>query len=153
MAEADIDRRVIPAALQSRLLDAVVGPSVLVVGFDGTPRSGYALVYAAGLADRTGAHLVVVRADKACQPGTYSELQRIQAVTEREVRAIIGAVTCTFDIAVTGGDPAIAIENMAGNVHADLLVVGRSRNRLRHPFASVPSRLVRRSDRPVLVVP
>lgn len=140
-------------AYQPDLLDARLGPAVVVAGFDGSGGGANALAYAAGLAERARATLVVVWVDPLASPDGMPPPRTGIDLVAAEIEAAIGGSRCRVEIVVCGGDPATVIEDTAASVRADVVVVGRARRRLAHPLGSVPARLVRRANRPVLVVP
>jgi nucleotide-binding universal stress UspA family protein len=144
-----------PRTVAARRLAADgAGPRFVVAGFDGTDGASNALAYAAGLAERSHAHLLVVTVDRhSVAPGYPVSAPTHDGWVEQEVAAIIGAGRCNYEVLVLTGDPAMMLEAAAQGRHADVLVVGQPRHPFLHPFGSVPAQLARRADRPVLVVP
>jgi len=57
------------------------------------------------------------------------------------------------EVTVDVGDPAGVIQRVASELHADVIVVGQSRHRWMHLLGSVPGRLARHAQQPVLIVP
>jgi nucleotide-binding universal stress UspA family protein len=138
------------------------GPKVIVVGVDGSDTSLRAGAYAAGLARRQRARLVVVYvagvpAASVFAPGAYAAVE--QAITEatedmrRQVEA--GAVHAGIhaEFVAARGDPYAELVRVATQLRADAVVVGSS-SRLGHRFAgSLAIRLVKAGKWPVTVVP
>ncbi len=133
--------------------DGIVG---LVVGYDESPPSRDALAFAAGIARRNQAWLIV--ASITTIPAVSSiAVVSVPIVTEdtQEPEAMAAlaelGVRATFHHAT--GDVATELERIAEEAHADGIVVGRSASR-RHAYAgSVTVRLIRHARRPILVVP
>jgi nucleotide-binding universal stress UspA family protein len=132
----------------------------LVVGLDGTPPSLDALALAAGIARRNHASVTVVF---VAQMPTGAELSGGAAaaviqnwdVQGDELRTMaekqLGNVTWRF--IRESGDVPMALEKIAEEEHADVIIVGRSGSRLPHLTGSVPTRLLRHARRPIVVVP
>ena len=112
------------------------GPMVILVGVDNSVTSLRAGAYAAGLARRQGARLVVV----------YVDLRRRvdEAVAER-------GVPTTFIVAA--GDPYHELRRVADEVRADAVVVGASTKAGHRLVGSLAVRLVKAGRWPVTVVP
>jgi len=133
--------------------DGIVG---LVVGYDESPPSRDAVAFAAGIARRNRAWMIVafistMPAVAAMGPVTVPIVTG--DVREPDVMASLAelGVHATFQQAT--GDVATELERMAEEAHADAIVVGRSASR-RHAYAgSVTTRLIRHARRPILVVP
>ena len=129
------------------------GPSVLLACFDRTDGSGNALAYAAGLAARTAARLVVLTVEEGsapdCPPGVPACLEEVAD----EVSRLVGHCSGQCEVAVEAGDPAGVIQRVATDLHADMIIVGQCRGAWTHPLGSVPGRLARHADQPVLIVP
>lgn len=127
---------------------------MIVAGYDRTDGSSHALAYAAGLAERTGARLVVVSAAASGMALGCPPVERDCADTiAAEVREVIGVPACTCAVIVENGDPRAVIRRAAEDVQADIVVVGRPRHPRWHLFGSVPAQLHREATHPVLVVP
>jgi nucleotide-binding universal stress UspA family protein len=135
------------------------GPCVVLTGYDRTDGSSHALAYAAGLAARVGARLVVLNVNEPLAldgaTGALPCVEKAAGVEEiaNEVQPIVAACGGKCEVVVAVGDPASVIERIAGDVHADLIVVGQSRHRWMHPLGSVPARLAYHAVHPVLIVP
>ncbi|MCL2396368.1 MAG: universal stress protein [Acidimicrobiaceae bacterium] len=140
------------------------GPGVLVVGLDGTDPSRDALAYAVGMARREGSSLVIVRvgvpvsaaAAVAAASGTVlppGGLMADEALTPENISALDELLPGRWRLVECTGEPGAELERVARDVRADAIVVGRSRNPGRHLLGSVTSRLVRRANHPVIVVP
>lgn len=140
------------------------GPGVLVVGLDGSGPSRDALAYAVGMARREGSSLVIVRvgipvtaaAAVAAAGGTVlppGGLIDEEALTPENLRGLDELLPGRWRLVECTGEPAAELERVGREVRADAIVVGRSRNPGRHLLGSVASRLVRRANQPVIVVP
>jgi nucleotide-binding universal stress UspA family protein len=133
----------------------------IVVGADASDASTDAVRFAGGLAARTGAALTVVHVRPALpawvdqRSPDEDEVEGYWTVVtrSRSARALAGSgAIWTFE--VRDGDPARQLGAAARERGADLIVVGACQPAARHvPWhRSVPNRLVRHADRPVLVV-
>lgn len=147
------DRSVHARQLEARKASPVGGPSVVLVGYDRTDGSSHALSYAAGLAGRTGARLVVLNVDASlaldCATGVRACVDDIAG----EVAQVVAGGGEGCEVAVDVGDAASVIQRIARELQVDLIVVGQSRHRWMHPFGSVTARLAHRAEHPVLIVP
>nr|WP_239028900.1 universal stress protein [Pseudonocardia acidicola] len=133
-----------------------------MVGFDGSVPSRRALVYAAGLAQRNRAALVVAYIAPAPPAVGLTPLgaELPCSVSQEETDEIAALATEILDGAVAGwrftvgwGDAAHELERLADERRADVLVTGRPRSPARHVLGSVPGRLLRHARRPITVVP
>jgi nucleotide-binding universal stress UspA family protein len=125
------------------------GPSLLVVGIDGSDTAWRALYYAFGLARRQGATLVAVFSFTpiisgfGC-PGVYYSGEELAA----ELRAAVAALAAEHQVATefvaTQRDPVTVLTELAADRHADAIVMGVGRK---------AARTIRRSRCPVTVVP
>ncbi|MET7397414.1 universal stress protein [Dactylosporangium sp. NPDC005572] len=138
------------------------GPKVIVVGVDGSDTSMRAGAYAAGLARRQRARLVVVyvtgvpAASRLVAEAAGAVEQAAAEATEdmrRQVEqgALHAGVNAEF-IAVRG-DPYQEIVRVAGELRADAVVVGSSRHFGHRFVGSLAVRLVKAGRWPVTVVP
>ncbi|MEV4072428.1 universal stress protein [Nonomuraea fuscirosea] len=131
------------------------GASLLVVGFDGSGPSRNALAYAAGLARRDDAALLVAFvealnvtplwfwAGSPIIPDSASDLAE-------ELRDELRGAGVPWQFVSMRGDAARELETLASSYKADAIVVGRSR---RSWWSSVSSGLAKRARRTVLIVP
>jgi nucleotide-binding universal stress UspA family protein len=138
------------------------GSQVVVVGYDGSPTSQRAAAYAAGLARREGARLVVVH---AMAPPVLAVLVPDQpwpleeALTDRsehlrgQVEESAAHVGVRAEFLAVRGDPVAELTRVATDVRADVVVVGASARAAHRLAGSVGSRLVRAARWPVVVVP
>jgi nucleotide-binding universal stress UspA family protein len=141
------------------------GPSVILVGVDESVTAARAGWYAAGLARRQGARVVVVYVETA---GTYiltasagasvlaaeaeahSEIAKELSARASETAAELG-ISLTF--ITTRGDPFHEIDRIAQETRADAVVVGASLKAGHRLLGSLAVRLVRAGKWPVTVVP
>ncbi|MFG2104263.1 universal stress protein [Micromonospora echinaurantiaca] len=139
------------------------GPRVVLVGVDGTRTSERAGWYAAGLARRQGAALVVVhvRANAgftALVPGVDAgALERCHDELTEELRRECRRGAEELGLPVTflcrRGDAYTELRAAADEFRADLVVVGASEQAGHRLVGSVATRLVRAGRWPVVVVP
>ena len=142
------------------------GPIALVVGVDGSETSLRAAAYAAGLARRQRAKLVIVYARK--QPPTLvsigdqsgiavREVLAAQDEVERQLRDALRHQTRVWrvdaQLVVRDGDPLTVLSEVAKEVRADAVVVGSSTSMGHRIAGSLAVRLVRAARWPVTVVP
>lgn len=143
------------------------GPSLVLVGVDGSRTSMRAGAYAAGLARRQGSRLVVAH---VVNPGAIAwtgaspfaaemvpamREAREEAATElaAEIRDGAAQAGVQAEWVVRHGDVAAQLGALADDRRADLVVVGSS-EAAGHRFAGgVALRLVRAGRWPVVVVP
>ncbi len=138
------------------------GPRVLVVGVDGSTTSLRAGSYAAGLARRQGAHLVVVYVSRrggmaGMAPGGVAMMQQAEDEHVEELRGLLAERAAELGLSVTfrveTGDPYAQLVRVADEVAADGVVVGASQQ-AGHRFAgSIAVRLAKSGRWPVTVVP
>jgi nucleotide-binding universal stress UspA family protein len=142
------------------------GPVVILAGMDDSVTSLRAGAYAAGLARRQGARLVVVYVEQlsamygaAAGAGAGAIAEQEQAFTEtaadlkrrvEEFGAECG-VPITFVTAM--GDPYHELRRVADEVRADAVVVGASTKAGHRLVGSLAVRLVKAGRWPVTVVP
>lgn len=138
------------------------GPMVLVVGVDGSTTSLRAGSYAAGLARRQGAHLVVVYVSRrggmaGMAPGGVALMQQAEEEYVAELRGQLEERAAELELSVTfrveSGDPFAAIVRVADEVAADGVVVGASQQAGHRFVGSIAVRLAKSGRWPVTVVP
>jgi nucleotide-binding universal stress UspA family protein len=142
------------------------GPKVILVGVDDSVTSLRSAAYAAGLARRQGARLVVVYVEQGsamlgassiAAPGAVvAERQALneQAANLRDrVAAASDQLRLPMTFIVAHGDPYHQIKRIADEVRADAVVVGASTRADHRLIGSIAVRLVRAGRWPVTVVP
>lgn len=134
----------------------------LVVGYDAGEPSERALTWAVARAGR-GGHVVVVHAARRQRdllhvgpgPGRRDRFDHARATVELpflERRDVYEIGDCDYEL--RDESPVDALLAVAEELGAEAIVVGtRGRDRLRSVTGSVCAELLRRSDRPVVVVP
>jgi nucleotide-binding universal stress UspA family protein len=138
-------------------------PRVIVVGLDGSPTSWDAFAWAAGVAVRDDDRLVAVHVMPLTEPAAafgapldYADLEtareEIAAELKGEAERRAGEVGVSVSFVTEYGEVTHAVTELARELHAELVVVGRSA-RMLHRFAgSLSHRLTCRKDAPVVVV-
>ena len=155
-----------------------LGCSVVVVGFDGSPASEHALVYANGVAPRLRGRLVIVNVRHTplsalvlaslgsctivptiragCESGFESsgldEDDWAAALVQR-IDEVLGPDSAAWVLERRSGHTAKAVSAVAHDYRADVVVVGKPRRRVRHPVGSAAGRIARHCEQPVLTVP
>ena len=136
------------------------GPKVILVGVDGSVTSLRAGSYAAGLARRQSARLVLVYVEQPSAmygAGAIAEQQRAFSETAADLRreAEEGAarVGVQLTFVVAAGDPYHELRRVADEVRADAVVVGASTKAGHRLVGSLAVRLVKTGRWPVTVVP
>jgi nucleotide-binding universal stress UspA family protein len=138
------------------------GPSTLVVGVDGSDTGWRALYWAVGQARRQRSRVVAVYADH--RPPLAAPVVGVPVVDEdadrrfrESLRTTVTALGREYGVdlrlVVVAADPVTALTTVAGDVRADVVVVGASGRAGHRLFGSVAVRMVRTGDRPVTVVP
>ncbi|MFG2071821.1 Nucleotide-binding universal stress protein, UspA family [Nonomuraea maritima] len=130
------------------------GARLLVVGYDGSEPSRNALAYAAGLARRDDAALLVAFVEALITPTLWflagSPIIPDSAVDLRDdLRTELVGWPVPWAFVNVRGDTARQLEALAEAYKADAIIVGRSRS----SWHSVAARLAKRARRTVLVVP
>jgi nucleotide-binding universal stress UspA family protein len=138
-------------------------PRVIVVGIDGSPTSWDAFAWAAGAAARGNSKLVAVHVEPIVDPAAafgapidYAALaatrEQIAQGLQTEAEHIANELGVHLSFVVEHGDVTRAVTTVAKELHADLVVVGRSAKALHHLAGSLSQRLTARNDAPVVVV-
>jgi nucleotide-binding universal stress UspA family protein len=138
-------------------------PGVIMVGVDGTPTSMRAAAFAAGLARRQDAHLVVVFVAEPSAwlpiglPGlVYAQRETLDALAadlRRQTRRGAEDLGVPMIFLYRHGDPYLQLCQAADEVRADMVVVGASAGLCHRVARSTGSRLMRTRRWPVVVVP
>jgi nucleotide-binding universal stress UspA family protein len=142
------------------------GPTVILVGVDDSLTSLRAGAYAAGLARRQGARLVVVYVEQlsamygaAASAGASAIAEQERAFTETaaDLRQRVEEAGAERGVPVTfiaaAGDPYHELRRVADEVRADAVVVGASTKAGHRLVGSLAVRLVKAGRWPVTVVP
>ncbi len=138
------------------------GPSLILIGVDGSRTSWRAAAYAAGLARRQGArllavHVVRLSANIGAVPGAAGALNEAatQAAHDVERRLRDGAAEVGVDLEFRSmvGDPWTELTRAAAESKADAVIVGASEHAGHRIVGSLATRLVRAGKWPVTVVP
>jgi nucleotide-binding universal stress UspA family protein len=147
---------------RQRTAPVTAGPIVIVVGFDGSPTSLHAGAYAAGLARRMHARLVVVHVQETPRLSLLAPehawfTEEAQASVSDDLRRQVAEGSAYAGVPVefvaVRGDPLAELCRIATDVRADAVVIGAS-TRIEHRLVgSLAVRLVRIGRWPVTVVP
>jgi nucleotide-binding universal stress UspA family protein len=142
------------------------GPKVILVGVDDSITSLRAGAYAAGLARRQGARLVVVYVEQftamygaaaGAGAGAIAEQERAFSETADKLRREVEEGVARLGVPVTfitaAGDPYHELRRVADEVRADAVVVGASTKAGHRLVGSLAVRLVKAGRWPVTVVP
>ncbi|GIF26593.1 nucleotide-binding universal stress UspA family protein [Actinoplanes tereljensis] len=141
------------------------GPSAILVGVDGSATSMRAAAYAVGLARRQRCKLVAVYVrslPSAIMPladlggGATTTLIATHDDVEKELRASIGLcaeMAVDARLVVRTGEPYAELLDVAREIQADAVIVGRSAQALHRFAGSLATKLVRCGRWPVTVVP
>jgi nucleotide-binding universal stress UspA family protein len=142
------------------------GPMVILAGVDDSVTSLRAAAYAAGLARRQGARLVVVYVEQlsamygaAAGAGAGVVAAQDQALQEqaedlrRRAEEYAAMVGLKFTFVVARGDPYTELRRVADEIRADAVVVGASTKAGHRWVGSLAVRLVKAGRWPVTVVP
>jgi nucleotide-binding universal stress UspA family protein len=140
------------------------GPSLVAVGIDGSDTAWHALAWACGHARRAGCPVLAVyvstsgywdrvipNADASVAAATAAD------AAAQQLRAEVEQTTAGFGVRVNfvhrHGDPARELVTAAREHGADLLVVGTSAQLLHRVAGSLPGKLARCREMPLVVVP
>ena len=135
------------------------GPGTLLTAVDGSITSLRAGAYAAGLARRQHAHLLVVTVatTPAMAPGALGVLtstaQEVAADVQDQARRYLDQLSLTGELVRVQGDPYTEIVRLADERKVDGVVVGASVKAGHRIVGSLAGRLVRAGKWPVTVVP
>lgn len=138
------------------------GPRVILVGVDGSATSLRAGAYAAGLARRQGARLVIVHVSSlpaaaylapVAAAAALDTAGRLADEIRDEVMGSADRLGVPVEFRTERGEPVGVLSRVAAEMLADMVVVGASA-RFGHRIAgSVAVRLVKAGRWPVVVVP
>jgi universal stress protein family protein len=142
------------------------GPRVILVGVDDSVTSLRAGAYAAGLARRQGARLVIVYVEQRAAlyaatgaAGAGAVAAQDQAVREtgedlrRRAEAESERLGVPFTFIIAHGDPYHELRRVADEVRAEAVIVGASAKAGHRWIGSLAVRLVKAGRWPVTVVP
>lgn len=146
-------------APRPRAVPRADGPSLVVVGIDGSDTAWHALAWACGHARRAGCPVLAVYVSTSGyrdRAGHGADATATDAVARR-LRAEINQMAAGFGMRVgfvhRHGDPARELVTTAREHGADLLVVGTSSQLLHRVTGSLPGKLARCREMPLVVVP
>jgi nucleotide-binding universal stress UspA family protein len=138
------------------------GPSLILVGLDGSRTSMRAGAYAAGLARRQGCRLLVVYVGQlSAGASMYAGAAGAMAQASRQLadelaEAVLGRAAeagIDAEFRSVSGDPFTELTRLAAAERADAVVVGTSEHAGHRVVGSLATRLVRAGKWPVIVVP
>ncbi|MFD3452042.1 universal stress protein [Streptomyces sp. NPDC058691] len=134
----------------------------VLVGYSGSAPSRRALSYAAGMARRTGAALIIVHVARQnavasffgfepplVAPGRYGGTHALMSQLAHEAH-LSGL---HWILVRRSGVVADELERAGRRYRANVIIVGRSRGAGGRLFRSISHRLARRAQQPVIVVP
>ncbi|RMI40164.1 universal stress protein [Streptomyces triticirhizae] len=134
----------------------------VVVGFDGSTSSERALAYAAGLAQRSHAGLIIVHVANRLPTTVWAgcEPPALVDVPDHRTEVLGLELSCAEHLSdlpwvllERGGDICHELEEVGREYAANAIVVGTTHGLLSRIFGSVSGRLARRAQRPVIVIP
>jgi nucleotide-binding universal stress UspA family protein len=138
------------------------GPSLILVGVDGSRTSLRAAAYAGGLARRQGSRLLAVYVSRipagaGAAPGGAGVMSETFKQIADELKQLMLSRTAETGVAAefrsVRGDPLAELTKIAEQTHADLVVVGAAEHLGHRIVGSLASRLIRAGKWPVTVVP
>ena len=142
------------------------GPQVILAGFDYFVTSLRAGTYAAGLARRQGARLVILYVERSSAmfgaaagagagviAAQEQALEDMAASLKRRIDEYAPALGIPVSFMVAHGDPYTELRRVADEVRADAVVVGASTQAGHRFIGSLAVRLVKSGRLPVTVVP
>jgi nucleotide-binding universal stress UspA family protein len=136
------------------------GLAVIMVGVDGGDPAINAAAWAAGLARRERARLVLVYVEPLTSPAYWTPIIAAGAIDagvafvdelRRNAAEYFGSQGVRWEVVHYRGEPAHGLEAVAEEVRADCIVVGRSSGR--GAVGSVAKTLINLATRPVVVIP
>ena len=138
------------------------GPSLILVGVDGSRTSLRAAAYAAGLARRQHCRLLVVHVSRlsasiGAAPGAAAAISEAAAQAANDLKQLFqeraAEIGLDLEFRVVTGDPWTELNRAATETRADAVVVGASEHAGHRIIGSLATRLVRAGKWPVTVVP
>jgi nucleotide-binding universal stress UspA family protein len=138
------------------------GPSLIVVGVDGSRTSLRAAAYAWGLARRQGCRVLAVYvthagATASMSPGGAAAMNQTDRQTagqwERMIMDRAAEAGIAAELRSVTGDPFTELTRLATHERADAVIVGTSEHAGHRIVGSLAARLVRAGKWPVIVVP
>jgi len=138
------------------------GPSLILVGVDGSRTSLRAAAYAAGLARRQGCRVLAVYVSKvpataSLAPDAAAAMRETFDHTADELEKLILSRAAQLGVDAefrsVSGDPLTELTTIAAQTRADAVVVGASEHVGHRIIGSLASRLMRARKWPVTVVP
>jgi nucleotide-binding universal stress UspA family protein len=136
------------------------GLAVIMVGVDGGDPASNAAAWAAGLARRERARLVLVYVEPLTSASYWTPVIAAGAIDagmafvdeiRRSAAQYLAPQGIRWDVVHHRGDPARGLEAVAEEVRADCIVVGRSHRG--GGLGSVAKTLINLATRPVVVIP
>jgi nucleotide-binding universal stress UspA family protein len=148
-----------PRSPYSIILEAITPP--ILVGYDGSTPSRHALAYAAGMARRMARPLMLAHvrptptryaiADEWIPP--FDDPAELLDWMRTELAETIDPNGMTVHLVQLSGDAARQLAQLAGETHADAIVLGAPEHWVHRIIGSVPVWLARHARCPVIVVP
>jgi len=136
------------------------GLAVIMAGVDGGDPAINAAAWAAGLARRERARLVLVYVEPLIRMGYWTPIVAAGAIEagvafvdelRRTAAEYFGSQGIRWDVVHHRGEPAHGLEAVAEEIRADCIVVGRSHSG--GTLGSVAKALINLTTRPVVVIP